>query len=252
MNKAEGVLQLNDKACVALEGVEVSRWDTGKLVVATAANPLGKQNSIHHGDLQLALLTRAQKLANIEIRLGARVIDISIEETAVFLATGEKIAGDLIIAADGVKSTIKRKNWPPETKTAQPTGEAVYRFTLPRALMEKDEELLTLVKRPWARQWDGPDSHVVAYPIRNHQLFNVVLNHPDDRISDGRAEESWTNMMEKYHVITTFEGWDPIVHKLIALAPAQVPNFRIFAHPPSPIWVRGSTILLGDACHAML
>lgn len=246
------MLQLNDKACVALDGIEVCRWDSGKLVVATAGNPLGKQNAIHHGDLQLSLFNRAKKLSNIEIRLGSRVVDVNIEETAVVLATGERIVGDLIIAADGVKSTIKEKHWPTEAKLAQPTGEAAYRFTLPRSVMEKDEQLLSLIERAWAKRWDGPDSHVVAYPIRNHELFNVVLIHPDERLSDGRAEESWTNMTEKHHVVTAFKRWDQALHKLIGLAPDEVPNFRIFMHPPSPLWFRGSTILLGDACHAML
>jgi len=207
---------------------------------------------IHHGDLQLAIFSRAQNLANIEIRFGARVTDVNVEESAVFMATGERITGDLVIAADGVKSNIKSKNWPTEANRAQPTGDAAYRFTLPRTLLEKDEELLNLVEGSWAKRWDGPDGHVVAYPIRNHELFNMVLIHPDDGISDGHGEESWTNMTEKHHVVAAFKGWDPILHKLIMLAPTKVPNFRMFIHPPSPTWVKESTILLGDACHAML
>ncbi|RYP11133.1 hypothetical protein DL765_007882 [Monosporascus sp. GIB2] len=245
---AEGVLQVNDSACVPLDGIELTKWDTGELVTRTAANPVGKQNAIHHGDMQLALLARAKQLDNIEIRLGARVVDVDIGANAVLLSNGERVGGDLIIAADGVKSTIKPKVCPPEAAKAQPSGEAAYRFTLPRELLESDEELLSLVQRPWATRWDGPSRHVVAYPVRNHQLLNVVLIHPDD----GHAEESWTSVTDKQNVVANYQGWNSTLLKLIDLAPAEVPNFRMFIYPPSPVWVKGSTILLGDACHAML
>lgn len=242
----------NSSVCVALDGIELTKWDTGELVTRTAANPVGKQNAIHHGDMQGALLARAKELSSsIKIRLGARVADVDIEASTVILADGERVEGyDLIIAADGVKSTIKTKVCPPEAARAQPTGEAAYRFTLDRSLLESDEELLSLVKRPWATRWDGPGRHVVAYPVRDHQRLNLVLIHPDD--GGAHSEESWTSVTDKQNVVADFEGWDARLLKLIALAPAEVPNFRMFAHPPCPVWFKGSTMLLGDACHAML
>ena len=154
----------------------------------------------------------------------------------------------MIIAADGVKSTIKHKILPPEACQAEPTGEAAYRYTLPRKALETDEDLLALVQSSWARRWDGPDRHVVAYPVRNHQLFNIVLIHPDDELYEG----SWTTVADKHEVVAAFQNWNRTILKLIDLAPAQVPNFRLFLYPPSPIWAKSSTILLGDACHAML
>lgn len=219
----------------------------------TAANPVGKQNSIHHGDLQLALLSRAQQMKeNIEIRFGARVADVDVAATSVVVGTtGEKLEGDVIIAADGVRSIIRPKVVPAEACKAEPTGEAAFRFTLPRKLVEGDEELLALVQRPWATRWDGPASHVVAYPVQDHRALNVVLIHPDIDYGYGN-EVSWTTVAEKRHVVEAFKAWSPILHKLIDLAPAEVPNFRMFLYPPAPVWAKGSTILLGDACHAML
>lgn len=246
--ESEGVLQANDTACVPLDGIEITKWDTGELITRTAANPVGKQNAVHHGDMQLALLARAQELSNVEIRLGARVVDVDIEATVAFLSDGQRVAGDLIIAADGVKSTLKAKVCPPEAVVPLPTGEAAYRFTLSRDLLESDPRLQELVQRSWATRWDGPSRHVVAYPVQNHRLLNVVLIHPDN----GDAEESWTSVTDKQNVLTDYQGWDPTLLKLVALAPPEVPNFRMFIYPPAPVWVKGSTILLGDACHAML
>ncbi|KAK8074383.1 FAD/NAD(P)-binding domain-containing protein [Apiospora hydei] len=246
--EAEGVLTPRDTICVPLEGIEITKWDTGELITRTAANSAGKQNAVHHGDIQLALLARAQQLANVEVRLGARVADLDVKAGVVVLANGDSVTGDLIIAADGVKSTLKSEVCPPEAVVPLSTGEAAYRFTLPRDLLESDERLLELVRRPWATRWDGPSRHVVAYPVRNHQLLNVVLIHPDG----GDAEESWTSVADKSDVLTHYHGWDPALLRLIDLAPPKVPNFRMFLYPPSPVWVKGSAILLGDACHAML
>lgn len=257
---AEGVLQLNDEACVALDGIELRNWGTGDLITKTAANPAGKQNAIHHGDLQLALLSRAQTFPNIEIQMNARVVDIDIEATSVTTSTGKQQSADLIVAADGVRSTIKPYVCPPEAAKAVPTGDAAYRFTLPRQLLElqstsndysgpDQDALLRLIRRPWASRWDGPCKHVVVYPIRNHQLLNIVLIHPD---REGQAEESWTSMADKAHVAEDFRGWDPRLRKLIELAPQKVANFRLFVHEVCPVWHKGHTVLLGDACHAML
>ncbi|KAI0202486.1 hypothetical protein F4808DRAFT_76924 [Astrocystis sublimbata] len=253
--EAEGVFQAGkNTSCVVLEGIELAKWDTGELVTRTAPNPTGKQNAIHHGDLQLALLSRARELANIEIRFGAPVADIDIESNTVILSSSERLSGfDLVIAADGVKSKLKAKICPSEASRAIPTGEAAYRFTLDASTLASDAGLTELVQRSWAKRWDGPDRHVVAYPVRDHQRLNVVLIHPDaDQTSSSGGAESWTTVAEKKDVLADFEGWDPALLKLIGLAESEVPNFRMFVHPPSPSWFRGSTVLLGDACHAML
>jgi salicylate hydroxylase len=202
-----------------------------------------------------APLARPADEENIEIRFGARVADVDVAATSVVVGTtGEKLEADVIIAADGVRSIIKPKIVPAEACKAEPTGEAAFRFTLPRTLVEGDEGLLALVQRPWATRWDGPASHVVAYPVRDHRALNVVLIHPDVDYGYGNEgnEASWTTVAEKCHVVEAFKAWSPILHKLIDLAPAEVPNFRMFLYPPAPVWAKGSTILLGDACHAML
>jgi salicylate hydroxylase len=153
------------------------------------------------------LLLRARELENVEVRLGSRVVDIDTDSSAVSLATGELISGDLIIVADGVNSTLKWKVCPSESETAQATGDAAYRFVLPRQLLETDEELKILVEEWWVKRWDGPGGHIIAYPVHNRELLNVVLIHPDD----DQAQESWINVTEKHHVVTAFQGWDPVL-----------------------------------------
>jgi salicylate hydroxylase len=240
------VFSVDDSVCGLMEGFQVRRWDTGDEVARTAFPPAKKMISVLHGDLQLALTSRAQGLDDVNIRLGSRVVDIDTDSPEVVLSSGERISGDLVIIADGVNSTLKWKVCPSQLEKAQFTGNAAYRLTLPRSVLEKDSELLSLVQNPWVKRWDGPRGHVVAYPVHHCEILNVVLIHPDED-----AEESWTSTTEKHHVVAAFQDWDPVLRKLLDLAPAEVPNFKIFTHSPSPAWVKGNVILLGDACHAM-
>jgi salicylate hydroxylase len=201
------VLQSDDPAWGSTEGFEIRHWNTGEVLARTAAPSTANLVTIHRGDLQLALFQRAQKFENVEIRLSSRVADIDVNSPAVYIASGERISGDLIIVADGVNSTLKWKICPSESETAEPTGDAAYRLILPRQLLEKDEELLALVQQSWVKRWDGPNGHIIIYPVHNGELLNVVLIHPDD----GLAEESWKSVTEKHHVITAFKGCDLVL-----------------------------------------
>jgi salicylate hydroxylase len=240
------VLAEGDPSCGAAEGFEVRRWDTGDVIARTPFPPEKSMIPILHADLKSALTSRAQKMDNVEIRFGCPVANVEIDGPEVDLATGERIGGDLIIVADGVGSKLKWKVCPSELERARPTGDAAYRLILPRQLLENDKELLALVQNSWAKRWDGPHGVAMAYPVHNYELLNVVLLHPDEH-----AEESWTSTTKKHHVVAAFQGWNTVLRKLIDLAPDDVPNFRILTHSPSPAWVKGSIMLLGDACHAM-
>ncbi|KAG0645562.1 FAD-dependent monooxygenase [Hyphodiscus hymeniophilus] len=244
--ESEKVLAAEDPTCYEAEGFEVRRWDTGDVITRTPFPAEKKMIPVLHSDLKSALVSRAREMDNVEIKFGSRVADVETGGPEVTLATGERISGDLIIIADGVGSSLKWKVCPSKLERAQSTGEAAYRLVLSRQLLEKDEELLALVQRPWATRWDGPRGKIMAYPIHNFELLNMVLLHPAEN-----AEESWNSTIQKHHVLADFQAWNSVVRKLIDLAPDNVPNFRVLTHSPSPAWVNGSVMLLGDACHAM-
>jgi salicylate hydroxylase len=201
------VLRVDDPLCGAAEGFEARRWDTGEVISRTEVASKGKLMFIHRGDLQLALTARIEGLDNVEIRLDSRVIDIDPQSPEIVLWTGDRISGDLIIVADGVNSRLKDKIRPSESEIVQPMGDAAYRLCFERQLFDNDADLLDLVQVMWIKRWDGPSGHVIAYPIHNREMLNVVLMHPDD----GLAEESWKSMTEKKYVINAYEGWDPII-----------------------------------------
>ena len=106
-----------------------------------------------------------------------------------------------------------------------------------------------LINEPQATRWLGPSRHVIAYPVRKHELFNVVLLHPDRH----GVEESWTMRGSKEEMKNDYLGWDRRVTKLIDLAPDdEVLEWKLCLHSPLKTWIRGSVALIGDACHPML
>ena len=156
---------------------------------------------LHRVDLQRALASRAKSLG-VDIRLGAEVADVEFTASDVVLATGERVQGDVIMAADGLWSTLRSKFLGKPTPPL-PTGDLAFRIMLQKDQV-KDPHLRAWVEHPTVNFWAGPHSHVVAYSIRGGEYFNVVLLCPDD-LPDGVSKASG----DVEEMKRLFEGWDP-------------------------------------------
>lgn len=209
----------------------------------------GQQVVIHRADLHNAIIDRALALPNVELRENSHVTDVQFSPASVSLANGEIMRGDVVIGADGIKSTIRDHLLEDSTIKAVATGDAAYRIMLPRHIMDEDPELKKLIDEPQATRWLGPERHIIAYPVRKHELYNVVLLHPDGH----GVEESWTTKGSKQAMVDNYDGWDSMVRKLIDLVDEnEVLEWKLCLHRPLKTWIRGSVALIGDACHPML
>ena len=209
----------------------------------------GQQVVIHRADLHNALIAKALALENVELRENSIVTSVEFSPASVTLANGTVVRGDVVIGADGIKSTVRNYLLEESSIKAIATGDAAYRIILPRSVMEKDPELRELIDEPQATRWLGPSRHIIAYPVRKHQLYNVVLLHPDRQ----EVEESWTTKGSKQAMVDNYEGWDRKVKKLIDLVEDdEVLEWKLCLHSPLKTWTRGSVALIGDACHPML
>ncbi|KAL4932839.1 putative salicylate hydroxylase [Aspergillus undulatus] len=245
-----GVSPLIHANDVALEKIHVRRWQDGSLLGTNPVNKAyGQQVVIHRADLHNALIEKALELPNVELRTNSHVAGVNFDATSVTLANGGTVKADIIIAADGIKSVIRGQLLGEDASQPMATGDAAYRIMLPRSVMEQDPELKKLVVSPEATRWLGPGRHLIAYPVRNYELFNIVLLHPDRH----GIEESWTTRGSKQRMIDDYEGWDPIVNKLIDLVPdEEVLEWKLCLHPPLKTWIKNSVAMIGDACHPML
>ncbi|KAJ5089831.1 Monooxygenase FAD-binding [Penicillium argentinense] len=245
-----GVSDLIHVQDVALEHIHVRRWQDGKLLGTMPVNKtFGQQVVIHRADLHNALIKRTLTLGNVHLRENCPVSSVEFSPASVTLENGTVVRGDIVIGADGIKSTVRGHLLEDSNHKAVATGDAAYRIMLPRSVMEKDAELKQLIDEPQATRWLGPARHIIAYPVRSHDLYNVVLLHPDRQ----EAEESWTTKGSKQGMMDHYAGWDPIVTKLIDLVDEdEVLEWKLCLHRPLRTWIRGHVALIGDACHPML
>lgn len=142
-----------------------------------------------------------------------------------------RVTGDVVIAADGIDSTVRRRLWP----EAQPPvfdGRTCWRgVTRPGAT--PTAESITVTR----------DQQFGMMPLPGDRTYWFLLATaplPGVRYRDERAEV-WRRMA----------GWhEPITAALEATEPDRVSHHDLFRLDPVPGYVRGRTALLGDAAHA--
>ena len=83
---------------------------------------------------------------------------------SVTLASGEVLYADLVVAADGVKSTLQKTVTGLDDGPTL-TGDAAYRAVVCTNLMLQDSELRPFVETPELTVWMAPGRHLVAYCI---------------------------------------------------------------------------------------
>jgi salicylate hydroxylase len=173
---------------------------------------------VHRADLQIALYNRAKELG-VNFRFGVWVEGHDFKEPAVSLSTGEKISGDLIIAADGealsslgyfcARLTLlglhskTRSSFLGRPSPPIPTGDLAYRILL-KVEDITDPEILEFAKTPRVCLWVGPDCHVMYYPLKNNTLLNIVLLVPDN-LPEAVAKAPG-DLAEMHEIFTK---WDP-------------------------------------------
>ncbi|KAF2456829.1 salicylate hydroxylase [Lineolata rhizophorae] len=240
---------LRKTGCVVRD-VSLLRYERQKLLGRSPMNTqYGQQYVVHRADLHNAIVDKALELPNVRLRLNATVDDVDFDQTTVVLKGGEVVAADVILAADGIKSIIRGKVLQDSEDVAIPTGDAVFRVMLTRDQMVDDPELRPFIDEERATRWMGPNRHIIAYPVRNHQMYNIVLAHPQRKDLD----ESWTAVGSKKSMLEEYAGWDPRLVKMLDMVPeGDVLEWKLCSHLPLAKWVRGNVALMGDACHPML
>lgn len=254
-----GILEEVLKDATLLEKNSLRRYaDDEELGTAPLMPAIGEKygapiSVIHRGDLQRILL-QATKQAGVEIRLSTKVVAVDSEFNArVRTKDGEWIEGDVVIAADGIKSDIRRQIAASHGHRdfSLPTGDAAYRVLIPKERMEHDERALKLLNQNVGMRWMGPGGHIMAYPIKRNTVYNMVLLHPAKPHQKG--EESWTTKGDKQEMIDFYKNWSDLVQDLLSYVPeGEVMEWTLNSHKPLPSWVENKVALIGDSSHPML
>ncbi|RKK25953.1 hypothetical protein BFJ66_g9062 [Fusarium oxysporum f. sp. cepae] len=219
----------------------------------------------HRADLRgefLRLATEDTGVSGIagrpaEVLWDQKVIDIDPEEGQITLASGEQVKADLVIAADGIKSMVRPYVIGDAVfQTARPSGLSAFRFTLElhdiKAALEQLPEILQRDKPTclsMVYSFDNTMRSVVMYPCRNFELLNFVCIVPDSSLKE-KTTESWTASGDKKELMSLFSDFPSWVHDYFRIA-KNIKLWQLRDQDPLPTYIRGRTVLIGDAAHAM-
>jgi salicylate hydroxylase len=198
---------------------------------------------LHRADLHDLLATAACKLKPDLIRLNRKATGFTETDRGVTLnlADGSSVAGDILIGADGLKSTIARQIVGEIPATY--TGDAAWRITVPVERLPKPflPQVMSLFL--------GPGGHAVCYYLRGGALLNFV----GCVETELAAEESWTQKFPWDLLQKDYEGWHPAVQAIVdAVDKDQCYRWSMHNRPPVRNWSTRRATILGDAAHATL
>ncbi|KAB2575665.1 FAD-dependent monooxygenase OpS4 [Lasiodiplodia theobromae] len=243
---------LQDKV-IAPESITFRRWQSGESIGFTKLKPEFEDNFdapyyvIHRAHLHDALHKLAEQ-SGAKILINKSVVKYDPNTPSVETDNGELFTADLVIAADGVRSTARKVVLGGEDMPAQKTRFAAYRATVPVEKMQSDPDLASILARPGINIWIGEDRHCMTYCIAGGKTFNMVLSHPDS--PDAAIWESDRVLKD---MRAQFEGWDPRLTKVIGLIDKTL-KWPLMSGTKLPTWIAPSNklLILGDAAHAML
>ena len=198
---------------------------------------------LHRADFHAALAGRVLELKPGAVHLNATVtgFEESGDGVELILADGRRRTGDLLVAADGIRSNIRRQiagaNRPVYT------GDSAWRLTVPVERLPAD------FLGGKSSIWVGPDKHAVVYFLRDGTLLNFV----GAVELDEWIEESWTQRRPWEELKADFEGWHPSIQRIVDSADRDACfRWALNVHPHLDRWCTDWTLLVGDAAHPSL
>jgi 3-hydroxybenzoate 6-monooxygenase len=213
----------------------VGRIDTGEAFRRRFGNPYAV---IHRADIHKSLLEGAVETGQVAFFTRTRIERVEQDD-----ATGSVTAidqngrcweGQALIGADGGKSVVRTQyvNDPPRV-----TGHVVYRAVVDKADFPED------LRWNAASLWAGPKCHLVHYPLRGGEQYNVVVTF------HSRQQEQWgVTDGSKAEVESYFQGICPKARQLIEL-PRSWKRWATADKDPIDTWTFGRACILGDAAH---
>jgi 3-hydroxybenzoate 6-monooxygenase len=134
---------------------------------------------IYRKDLHDVLLNACHAQARITLRTSAKLSSYTQDENSVkvVLANQEQLQGSALVGADGLWSNIRQAI----VSDGKPrvSGHIAYRAVLKRA------DVPAHLWNDEVQLWGGEKTHLVTYPMRRGELFNLVVVFHSDKYQEG-------------------------------------------------------------------
>jgi 2-polyprenyl-6-methoxyphenol hydroxylase-like FAD-dependent oxidoreductase len=212
---------------------EASLFDgNGRLIVEGSKLPDSMRyvHVVHRTELLKIL---SDSFGDTNILFGAECVRLeqSADKAFAIFANGERREADLVIAADGLHSNLR--------KYIAVNDQAIYAgYTAWRAVLPYDHERIV------AGEYWGPGGRFGYMPMTEQRvLWFATKNAPEGQHSArGEKEEVWR----------TFHAWHPTIATVIEATPEEsIIRNDVYDHEPISSWVNRRALLLGDSAHAM-
>jgi salicylate hydroxylase len=219
-------------------GRELTRLPLGTWIAERHGAPY---LTTHRRDLHQALRACAESIPEITLSRDAEIAACKNDADGVTatLANGEAFDASMLIAADGLWSTL-RADISGEAAALRPHGKTTFRSvtdapSLPPSLVQNAVHI-----------WLLPGVHAVHYPVNGGRDIAIVV------IADAlQSNEGWDDDASAEQANEAVKTFAAPLRALIEGA-TQWRRWSLYGMTPLGRWTAGRAALLGDAAHPML
>ena len=201
------------------DGRWLARVPAGRLEQALGTPAYGIHRAVLHRILLDALP------ADVTVHTGAQVTQVSADGEVTY--DGVRVEADLVVGADGIRSTVRKSLWPAAADPA-PIGVTAWRGIAPPW---RDGDLDVAIS------W-GPGAEFGIVPLLDGRVYwYAAVN-----AAPGSATEG---------LDPRFRDWHEPIPALVASTDTVLRDELACLDEPLPTYVKGRVALVGDAAHAM-
>ncbi|KAJ9138242.1 Salicylate hydroxylase [Pleurostoma richardsiae] len=227
-------------------GISHRHWRTGEVLAVSESlhtSPLYREGRTHRVPLHNLLLSHVP--AGM-IQYSKEVVAIEVTKGSVArleFADGAMVEADLVVAADGLHSRLRRKYLPDSTPAYR--GAVAYRQIFPEKLL-RDIKDLPEGTSSWQKN-HGEIAYMSKVGLGKYGLVAIVREDPEFA-----APLRWAHALGSSGVDRLrkhFEHWDPVISKVVNRLPG-IDAYRLESAPWMENMTRDAVIaFIGDAAH---
>lgn len=193
---------------------------------------------IHRSDLHRILLDACSDSGvNLQNGVFVQKVETDGAKARAFAANGDVYEADAVLAADGLKSTLRKAV---SEDTPVPSSYVAYRGTVPITDATPKADLEDVIV------YLGPNCHLVQYPLRKGELLNTVAVFKSASFERGEEQYGGVDELEE-----AYKDCVPAVQNALANLATGI-RWPMYDKNPIENWVTGRMALIGDAAHPML